>query len=36
MRASQSTAILKVGNFGESRISKSLIQGWDAALALPR
>jgi len=29
-------AILKVGNFWDSRISKSLIQGWDAALALPR
>jgi gamma-glutamyltranspeptidase/glutathione hydrolase len=29
-------AILKVRNFWDSRISKSLIQGWDAALALPR
>ena len=28
-------AILKVRNFWDSRISKSLIQGWDAALALP-
>ena len=26
-----SAAILKVGNFRDSRISKSLIQGWDAA-----
>jgi len=28
-------AILKVRNFQDSRISKSLIQGWDAGFALP-
>jgi hypothetical protein len=31
----EAPAILKVRNFWDSRISKSLIQGWDAALALP-
>ena len=30
-RKVKEAAILKVGNFRDSRISKSLIQGWDAA-----
>ena len=31
----QPAAILRVRNFQDSRISKSLIHGWDAAFALP-
>src|SRR5208337_2739163 len=33
--AGSTSAILKVRNFQDSRISKSLIHGWDAAFALP-